>query len=207
MDADTIHMICEWQADFRLQVDGKIGRYTLKPIVQEVIAEGQRNAAIWLIIDGHNMSTRGLTSIRYDSTVAANASTSGPIPGNSTVRIGPSGFSQGYAGLVHTIAHELEHVRQRRAGILNQNIREFLAEAVEITSRGMILESIGGMMDDARRALHHWNLIPAVDQATHWARFEQVRNEVRRRFNAASAATQATHQATMDAYNAVAAPP
>jgi hypothetical protein len=207
MDADTIHMICEWQADFRLPVDGKIGRYTLKPIVQEVIAEGQRNAAIWLIIDGHNMSTRGLTSIRYDSTVASNASTSGPIPGNSTVRIGPRGFSQGYAGLVHTIAHELEHVRQRRVGILNQNIREFLAEAVEITSRGMILESIGGMMDDARRALHHWNLIPAVDQATHWARFEQVRNEVRRRFNAASAATQATHQATMDAYNAVAAPP
>jgi hypothetical protein len=207
MDADSIHMICEWQADFRLTVDGKIGRYTLRPIVQELIAEGQRNGAIWLIIDGHNMSTRGLTSIRYDSTVAANASTSGPIPGNSTVRIGPSGFSQGYAGLVHTIAHELEHVRQRRAGILNQNIREFLAEAVEITSRGMILESIGGMMDDARRALHHWNLIPAVDQATHWARFEQVRNEVRRRFNAASAATQATHQATMDAYNAVAAPP
>lgn len=207
MDADTIHMICEWQADFRLQVDGKIGRYTLKPIVQEVIAEGQRNAAIWLIIDGHNMSTRGLTSIRYDSTVASNASTSGPIPGNSTVRIGPRGFSQGYAGLVHTIAHELEHVRQRRVGILNQNIREFLAEAVEITSRGMILESIGGMMDDARRALHHWNLIPAVDQATHWARFGQVRNEVRRRFNAASAATQATHQTTMDAYNAVAAPP
>ncbi len=208
MNEETIHMICEWQADFRLTVDGKVGLFTLRTIVLEMIAEGLRNAAIWMIIDGHNMPTLGLISIRYDPTlVGSNAVTSGPIPGDSRVRIGPNGFNQGYAGLVHTIAHELEHVRQRRAGILNQNVREFLAEAVEIISHGMFLESMAGMMDDARRALHHWNLMPAADQAANWGRFQQVRNEVRRRFNAASAATQATHQATMNAYNAVAAPP
>src|SRR5690606_16262697 len=108
-------------------------------------AVGQRNTAIWLIIDGHNLPTRGLTSIRYDPTLNdSNAETAGPIPGNSTVRIGPPGFAQGYAGLVHTIAHELEHVRQRREGIANQNLREFLAEAIEIMSVGMLQESLAG---------------------------------------------------------------
>lgn len=208
MDANTIRMIVEWQADFRLQIDGKVGLRTLRSIVRELIREGQRNSAIRLIIDGHNMSTRGLRSIRYDSSLAGdNAETSGPIPGRSRVRIGPAAFSQGYAGLVHTIAHELEHVRQRLAGMANQNLREFFAEAIEILSAGMFWESLAGFMDDARRALFHWNRLPLGERRTNWARFVQVRNRVQRRFNSASAANRATHQATMDAYNAVVAPP
>ena len=91
-DADTIHMIVEWQADFRLTVDGKIGLRTMREIVKEMIAEGMRNTAIWTIIDGHNMNTTGLIDIAFDRTVADNAATTGAIPGRSRVRVGPTGF-------------------------------------------------------------------------------------------------------------------
>jgi hypothetical protein len=104
---------------------------------------------------------------------------------------------------VHSIAHELEHVRQRRAGIANQDVREFLAEAVEIMSRGMLQERLAGFMDDAGRALFHFNNLPAADRTRLAARFTEVRDQVRRGFNAASAGDQATHQALMDGYNAV----
>lgn len=207
VDEETVHMVVEWQADFRLTPDGKVGPRTLGPIVQELIRLGKRNGAIWLIIDGHNMSTAGLVSISYDAAVDSNAVTGGPIPGDSTVRVGRAGFSQGYAGLVHTIAHELEHVRQRRAGMAVQATREFLGEAIEIMSVGMVREGLGGFMDDAGRALNKWNDMPAAEQTTNWARFQQVRDRVQERFDRASAASQATHQATVDGYNAVAEPP
>jgi len=207
VDERTVHMITEWQADFRLAVDGMMGPSALQPVVEELIRLRRRNGAIWLIIDGHNMSTAALVNISYDASVAANATTSGPIPGDSTVRVGPAGFAQGYAGLVHTIAHELEHVRQRRAGMATQATREFLAEAIEILSAGMLAERFAGFIDDAGRALTNWNNMPAAEQATHWARFVRVRNRVRTRFNSASAATQAANQATMDGFNAVVAVP
>ena len=76
MDADTVHMLVEWQADFRLDEDGKIGLRTLRTIAREMISERARNTVINLIIDGHNLSRNGLASIRYnraltDSEVAA----------------------------------------------------------------------------------------------------------------------------------------
>lgn len=206
VDEALIRAVVQWQSEFHLQQDGKIGLATFRSIIRELQAEGQRDDVIVLIIDFFHMPTRGLVSIRFDSTVAANASTSGPIPGNSTVRVGSAAFAQGFAGLVHTIRHELEHVQQRRAGMLNQNLREFLAESVEILSVGMPRENVAGFMDDAGRALHFWNLLSVAEQRANWAQFERVRDEVRRRFNGAPAAEQATHQALMDSYNAVVQP-
>jgi len=207
MDAETVRAIVAWQADFRLSEDGKIGLRTLRTIAQEMVAERMRSAVIRLIIDGHNLPTRGLTSIRYDASLTPdNAVTSGPIPGDSTVVVGPNAFAQGYEGLVHTIAHELEHVRQRREGIQRQPIREFLAEALEIMSAGMLAEGLAGLMDDAARMLRFWNLMTADEQRTHWGRFTQARNRVRQRFNNASAARRATHQGAMDNLNAVTEP-
>jgi hypothetical protein len=203
MDANTVHMIVEWQADYQLDEDGKIGLRTLRTIARELISERSRNAVINLIIDGHNLSRQALTWIRYDPALAnANAITSGPIPGDSTVQIGPDAFAQGYEGLVHTIAHELEHVRQRRAGIQRQPIREFLAEALEIMSEGMLWEGLNGVFDDARRLIYYWtNEMTADERRTHWARFVQVRTRLQQRFDRASAARRAPHQATMNLYN------
>jgi hypothetical protein len=203
-DADTIHMVVEWQADFGHGVDGMIGMNTLRTICLEMIAEGMRGAVIDLIVDGHDMPTAGLVSITFDRTLAGdNARTGGPIPGDSTVRIGPLAFRQGYEGLVHTIRHELEHVQQRRAGLGPQSLREFLAEGVEIMSVGMRPEGFAGFMDDAGRAIFHWNALPAATQAANRARFDEMRGRVRQRFNAAPAAQRAAQQAVMDRWNAV----
>jgi len=205
---DTAERIADFQSTNGLTVDGKAGEQTLRVMIVQLNAANQQNAAIRLIIDFFNLSEHNsLLDIRFDAALTtANASTSGVIPGPSMIRIGPSAFAQGFEGLVHTIAHELEHVRQRRVGILNQDIREFLGEAVEIISRGMPEENVAGFFNDARRALFHWNLIPAPDQRLQWSRFVQVRNKVRQRFNAASFIEQLVHAVTMAAYNAVVRP-
>jgi hypothetical protein len=207
VDEETIHMIVEFQADFRLaDTDGKVGMNTLRPIVEEYIRLGHHTVPIWMIIDGHNLNTRG-ADVRFGTpTNAADNAETDTTTG--AVTIGPNAFAQGYPGLVHTIAHELEHVRQVRAGEANiQTTGQFLAEAVEIMSVGMIPEGLAGFMNDAGNAVAFWNAMPVGDRRTHWARFQQVRNRVTERFNRLSAAQQATHQATMDAFNAVTAPP
>jgi peptidoglycan hydrolase-like protein with peptidoglycan-binding domain len=205
---DTAERIADFQSTNGLAVDGKAGEQTLRAMVAQLNAANQQNAAIRLIIDFFNLSeSNSLLDIRFDATLTnANAATSGVIPGPSMIRIGPSAFAQGFEGLVHTIAHELEHVRQRRVGILNQDVREFLGEAVEILSVGMPEENVAGFFDDAGRALFHWNRIPVADQRLQWSRFVEVRNKVRQRFNAATAAEQALHAATMAGYNAVVRP-
>lgn len=206
--ADTAERVAEFQDTNGLQVDGQVGRETLREMVTQIDAAGQQNAAIRLIIDYFNLSEQGaLLDISYDPTVAANATTSGVIPGPSVVRVGPNGFAQGFEGLVHTIAHELEHVRQRRVGITNRHIREFLGEAIEIMSSGMPEEDLAGFMDDAGRCLEHWNQLTPAEMRSYWTRFTQVRRRIRQRFNAASVADQALHQALMDDFNAVVYPP
>lgn len=204
---DTAERIAAYQDSSGLPVNGIVGEETLREMVADFDLFDEQNAAIRLIIDFYNLSDYdALLDIRFDSSVPSNARTSGVIPGPSIVRIGSAGFSQGFEGLVHTIAHELEHVRQRKEGILSSNVREFLAEAIEIMSVGMPEEGIGGMMSDARRALNRFNAMTAAEQREHWERFEEVREQVRDRFDASTGAEHTTHQGTMAAYDAVAEP-
>ena len=205
--SDTVERIAEFQANHGLTDDGVLNEATVQEMVELLDILGEQNAAIRLIIDFFNLSEHhALLDIAFDPSVGANATTSGEIPGPSIIRVGPKAFARGFAALVHTIAHELEHVRQRREGVPSQNVREFLGEAVEIVSLGMPEEDLAGFMSDARRALRFWNRMTAAEQAANFARFEEVRDQVRRRHNAASPADQATHQATRDGYDAVAAP-
>jgi hypothetical protein len=125
-------------------------------------------------------------------------------------------MAQPFAGIVHSIAHEFEHVRRLRQGIADADTNEFLGEAVEILSVGMPQEAIENVavgnpafvefMNDAERALHHWNLMPLADQRNFRSRFVAVRARVRARLAAATAAQQALHAPTLAAYNAVVLP-
>jgi hypothetical protein len=160
-------------------------------------------------MDFYNMNTFGaLIEIFFDPTLTgANAETpSKDIPGPDIVRVGPSAFTQGYAGLVHTIAHELEHVRQNKLGIADIPLSEFLGESIEIISKDMPDEDVAGFFDDAGRAMDNWDLMNLSDQKKNWIRFLSVRNAVRRRFAAATAAEQAIHLALMTRYNATVKP-
>ena len=141
--------------------------------IQGLAGEGKHNEAIQLIITTYNMSTADLESIGYDASLTrANATTSGPIPGKSIVKIGPLTFNRSLAALVHTIRHELEHVRQRAAGMTNQSLREFQGEAVEIISKNMPEEDVGGLISDAKRCLKYWKRLGAEEQKSNWETFE-----------------------------------
>lgn len=203
----SIEELRGWQADWRLPADGKIGIRTLEPLARELIAGGSRNGVIWLVIDGHNFSTGDAASITYDRTLThANASTGGAFGSRQRIRVGPPGFAQGYRGLVHTIRHELDHATARRNNVMSRHVRELRAEVVEIRSRGMLLESMAGLFDDAGRAWGHWQAMTVAEQRLQWANFQAARTELQRRFNASSAATQATHQAMMNNWSGQAAP-
>jgi hypothetical protein len=194
-----------WQADFRLTPDGKIGLVTLETLCRAMIACGMRDPVIRLIIDGHNFTQTGVASIRYDRTLTtANASTGGAFGSSQTIRVGPPGFRQGYRGLVHTIRHELDHAEVRSAGASNRPWREFRAECIEITSAGMLLESLAGLLDDAGRAIDNWDHMTAAERTAEADRFRTARRELLRRWNAAPAAQRtAARQAIVNRWNAV----
>ena len=206
---DDAQRITAIQAAAGLTQDGKVGRQTVRELVRRLEAAGQRDAEIRLIIDFHRFNEDGLLDIAFDATVIANNAETGSaqIPGPTTIRVGPSAFTQGYEGLVHTIAHELEHTRQRRIGIQNQNLREFLGERIEIRSVGMEEENFAGFLSDATRALAQFNAMPAGLRKQNWSKFVEVRTKVRSRFAAASAADQAANAGLLANYNAVVKPP
>lgn len=187
-DRRTVRMVTQWQRDHGLTVDGKVGRYTLQPIVEAYIDERFRNKAIHLVIDGHNLDPsplpRGRFSVFYDQSLpTAGKTLKRKKKGPKWVKIGPSAFGS-YEELVHTLAHEMEHVHQPYG--MGRHVKEFRGEATEVLSAGMQLESVEGMMGDATRLLFHWNQMSAKDryEKTNTDLFNRVREEVRRRLNA-----------------------
>lgn len=207
-DVDTAQRVAQLQQTAGgLTVDGKIGQQTMRELGIQLEAAGQRNSLLRLIVDFFKLDENGLLDVSFDPTVTSNAETgSAAIPGPTTIRVGPSAFTPGYERLVHTVAHEFEHVRQRRIGIQSADIREFLGERIEILSRGTLEEDMVGFSSDARRALHHFNAMTVAEQRAEWGHFVEVRNKVRQRMRAASAVDQVIHAQMLIDYNAVVRP-
>ena len=216
---DTVQRVAQAQDNAGIGVDGMGGPQTLELFTTQLIATGQQNAAIRMIVDFYNFRDDGnLLTVYYDPTVAANASTDYRPNEPVRIRVGPTGLAQPFAGIVHSIAHEYEHVRRLREGIVPVATHEFLGEAIEILSVGMPeehLESlppgaagyVPGFANDARRALNNWNAMPLADRGRFRARFIAVRNIVRNRIAAGTPAQQALHAGLLAAYNAVVLPP
>jgi hypothetical protein len=215
---DTVERIAEFQNVNGLTVDGKIGdAETLPAMVNQLIGANNQNAALRMIVDFYNLRDDGnLLDVRFDATVAANASTDFRPNEPVRVRVGPSGLAQPFEGIVHTIAHEFEHVRRLKEGIVDRHTHEFLGEAIEILSVGMREEAlealapgvpgfVAGFANDAQRALDNWNAMP--DQQRFRNRFIAVRQRVRDRVAAGTPAQQALHAPLVAGYNAVVLPP
>jgi peptidoglycan hydrolase-like protein with peptidoglycan-binding domain len=217
---DTVERIAEFQNANGLTVDGKVGQdETLPLMVNQLIAAGSQNAVLRMIVDFFDIRDDGnLLDVRFDATVAANASTD--FRPNEPVRVlvGPTGLAQPFAGIVHTIAHEFEHVRRLKEGIGPAATHEFLGEAIEILSEGMPEEAleavapgapgfVAGFADDAGRALANWNAMPLADRQRFRGRFIAVRQRVRDRVAAGTPAQQALHAPLVAGYNAVVLPP
>lgn len=206
--ADTVERVAGFQHTMALVEDGVIGRMTLHALSDRWTANNEQESAIRAIVDFYDLNQDALVDVSFESgMVPSNAETgSNAIPGDSVVHIGPGAFAQGFAGLVHTIAHEFEHVRQRRVGIQNQHLREFLGERIEIRSAHMDPEELAGFMDDAGRALQKWNAMPPDLQRANFPKFEDVRAKVRARLAAASFFGRLPHLGTLASYEGVVRP-
>jgi len=205
--ADTVQRIANFQNGAGLKEDGVIGRITINPIVMGMAGAGSQNSAIRAVIDFYRLDQNGLVDIHFDTADPNNATTTDQaIPGNSAITISPNAFTQGFAGLVHTIAHEFEHVRQNRVGIADLPISEFLGERIEILSKGMDEEDLAGFVNDAGRALAQWNLMPADQRRANFAKFVEVRNKVRARLAKAPHPPSAANQTLLTGFNAVVKP-
>lgn len=218
--ADTVQRIAQYQQTNGIGVDGQIGRGTLSTMSTNMIATNNQDSVIRLILDFFNIGDHGnLLFVFYDAAfTTANASTFFRVNEPVRVRVGPVGMAQPFENLVHSIAHEFEHVRQNKVGIGNRQTQEFLGEALEIESRGMPQENleavavgaagyVAGFADDADRAVDNWNAMPLADRRRFRQRFITVRRIVRRRLAAGTPAQQALHAPLLAKYNAVVLPP
>lgn len=215
---DTVQRVAEFQQTNGLTVDGKVGELTLSQMSSALIAAGNQNSSIRLITDFFNFRDNGnLLDIYFDPTETANASTDFRVNEPVRIKVGPDGINQSFEGLVHTIAHEFEHVRRLKEGIVAAATHEFLGESIEILSVGMPSEGIeslapdtagfvAGFADDAGRCLANWNAMPLADQRRFKTKFIAVRNVVRSRIANSSPAQRAMHAPLVASYNAVVLP-
>ncbi|MGB1450264.1 MAG: DUF4157 domain-containing protein, partial [Marinirhabdus sp.] len=181
--------------------DGKIGPQTLRHFFVELRNAGNHNAVINLIVDFYNMPDYGMLTALYfedDAGFTSNASTNRNAHGPTRVNV-RKGLYQSFEGAVHTIRHELEHVRQHMEGIPDPPVREFLGEAVEVMSVGMPHERLlrqshdttnaagtrfqtgDGLRDDAGRLWSNWSSMSDDAKKEYWSRFVQIRRRLRQR--------------------------
>jgi peptidoglycan hydrolase-like protein with peptidoglycan-binding domain len=206
IDADTSQNIAEFQYNRGLtqNPDGRIdSRRTLQAMVSELKSRRHYNSVIRLIIDYFNLSTHGAL---LDISFGPRTTLAGWIPGTTTLRIGQVWFRRSFAALVHQIAHMLDRVRTRKAGILDRAVRVFLGEAVEILSIGTPEEAFRNFMLDARRALVNWNNMSKQDRRRYWVRFHHVRAKVYQRYSIATLAQRRAYNRLLRAYISVMRP-
>ena len=214
-DADTSQRVAAFQQAWEeddLDVDGKIGPRTLRALGARALATDPptnipHDALLRIILDFYKLDQTDMVNISYEpNPIGANAKTSNIADGPSEVWIGPAAFAQSWEELVHTVAHELEHVRQTRVGISGENVREFLGERIEILSKGMFEEDFVGFADDITRALALWKGMTPEQQRAHWKEFEEVRKKVRARFAAATWYERETQEHLLTGYDTLSKP-
>ena len=207
IDTDTVQSIAEFQVNRGLtrQPNGRIdSRRSFQVMVSELTVRRHYNSVIRLIIDYFSLSTHGaLLDISADTRSRVQR---GWIPGTTAVRVGHAWFRRSFATLVHQIAHLLDLVRSRKAGITNRATRVFLGEALEILSIGTPEEGLSDFMRDAQRALRYWNRMGRQEQRKYWVKFHRVRAKLWQRYTAASPAQQRTYSRLVSRYFSVLRP-
>jgi peptidoglycan hydrolase-like protein with peptidoglycan-binding domain len=210
-DEDLVQRLAAFQQANGLPGDGFVDVATVEVLVRQLIAAGDNNGAIRVIVDFFDFDDMdNLITIYFDPNETANAETlplsSGEENQPASIQIGPLAMAKPFAGLVHTIEHEFSHVRLMRQNETDIPTQEFLSEAIEMTSPITPQEDIAGFMNDANRGEAQWQLMPLDRQIRHRDRFVEVREEVRRRHAASTPAEQATNQPIVDRWNNVVLP-
>ena len=220
-DVDLVRHVAAKEQTLGLAPSGVIGEGTLAAIASDMIAVGSHDGVLQLIVDYYNLDRSHAFNIVFDPNPPpgkpfAEAETTRATTGTGTpgvVHVFPLAFTQPFAGLVHTVAHELGHIQQVMQGIGSEDVREFLSEGIEIESGTLPMESIesdadidlmnrnqqpahGGFILDANRMLFHWGQMLAAEKQTHHQRFKELRQIIERRIATEASPSQKTKLAT-----------
>lgn len=167
--------------------------------------------AVSAVIRAYSLSTMNLHSMRFEPGLDPKHDAQAvPIDYQvgksykSRIEFGPGSFNNGFEWLVHTVAHELEHVRQGLIGGYERNpaVQEFLAYSSEVlqvgttegpSGRGMIgvLMTAASwkvpalpplppalLANAAERTLSEWKKMSSEEQHKYQQEFEGVRDKL-----------------------------
>jgi hypothetical protein len=201
-DADSVRHIAAKQAGAGYKADGKLELPTMEFVNALLIGNNEQDAALQVLIDYYDLDRAHAWDVRFmpqptaGPGARAHAQTLGVANGlGGVVEIYPLGTMQPYAGLVHTLAHELGHVEQRLQGIASDAVREFLSEGIEIESKGMPEEHIEseadidlmvqgkpvsspGFITDCGQLMNAWDGMTLTEKTANVARFRQLRTMI-----------------------------
>jgi len=205
-DVATVRQVAADQAVAGRAGDGKLDQPTVEAIVNELIVNSAQTGALQVIVDYFDLDRTHAFQVRFEPQQLTtptgsrpNAQTLRPtaqVGTGGTVQIFPAGFAQPFAGLVHTVAHELGHVDQVFRGIASDDLREFLSECIELESQGMPEELIEtpaeitamiartgppatpGFVDDTISMFQHWQALTTAERTANVARYRQIRTIV-----------------------------
>src|SRR4051794_24332252 len=129
---DLVQRVAFFQQQSAIPPNGLVdeGR-TLPAMSDRLIAIGEQDAVLRIIVDFFDLADDGeLLSIYFDPNIGT-----GRVPfafvrrednQPASIQVGPTAFQQPFAGLVHVVAHEMEHIRQLVGGPATSAAREFL---------------------------------------------------------------------------------
>jgi len=194
-----------------------VGHETFRALFDRVHSAVGENAAIRLVIDYFDIPEASILDVRFDQTLAKTWEWRGVGRGGpGTLTFGPELFNHTVEDIVHSVAGAYEDARLTVfSGRMSSNVREFLAKKVEIlsqmaTGRRMWEEHFGGRADgfvqDAWKGLQSFKAMTPEEQVKHWEVFEEVRAEVRKRFQAASPSEAAGSADVLREYEAITKP-
>lgn len=212
-DVGLVRRIAAKQQALGLSLGGGIlFESTLAAIATEMIANGSENGVLRLIVDYYDLDTSHAFNVVFDpspSNANAEAETFnlGGVGTPGVVHVFPMGFRQPFPGLVHTVAHELGHIKQIVGGVGSPNLREFLSEGIEIESKGLPAEPIESSSDidlmnqgtspvhpaliqDAQRMVHFWDHMTPQEKQSNHQRYRDLRTIIVTRINTEGSPTQ-----------------
>jgi hypothetical protein len=216
--ADLAQRVALFQQQSNIPANGLIDEnQTFPALGRRLIAAGDFDAVLFLIVDFFDLRDNGnLISVYFDPNIGSGRKPFAFVrrepeqPGS--IQVGPNAFAQPFEGLVHVLAHEMEHIRQLTGGPESQRTREFLAHSIGVMAEGIPEEAVEdhdqmanprppfGFANNARRTVAEWNGMPQADRVQHRDRFLEDHAKVFDRIRPGT--PEATiHAALLDAWN------
>ena len=202
--------------------DGVVDEAFLHFVVDTLAARGaaggfppDRDALIRVVVDFFHIDETGVADVVFDPALGVDFQIDGGSGGTPvTLSFGPPAFgdfapTRDPAAIVHAIARGFLEARLRQ-GSGSAGARTFLGAQLEVVSRGMAEEALGGtqtgFIRDATESLAAFKTLTRREQLAHWSEFEEARYKVQSRLGNAPAATRTMHQQLLDDYAAVLQP-